>query len=253
MRALIITIFMFSVITSYAQEKVNGFVELIQSIDQNFTYSESNLNFGINYNLTDACVSVFGAYVYGGVSAKTASYKQFKLDYHLFGGGLKLKFRDAEKLYNPLIKLSILTEIDSKYRGGKLMKSFADNNTEINFLPTKSYYTKTYSAGLPPTPMVDYHYSYHYISTPLLGSLFFENEFKIRKGISLHIGIGYLLRMVRYAYNEWTPDMTEPEIRITKTHSLKETTDRKIETVGHLEFEFGISYNFSFGNKNNKK
>lgn len=224
---------------SLGQERGKGFIDLNQRIDFNFNNTESNLNFGFNYFLKKISISAFSSYAYGGVSKKVETHNPFELDYHLLGGGIKFKFREEQKLYTPTLKLSGFTEISSKYRGKKLEKSFVDDDKDIFFLPTLDNYVKTsYWNG------IISRYSYHYISTPLIASLFFENEFKIQNEISLHVGIGYLLRLVRYTINEWSPDMSEPVIIVTETHKLRETINGKVQKFNYLSFEIGVSYTF---------
>lgn len=256
MRILII-ISMFCITNSYAQEKIKGFVGLSQNSDYNFITTESNLNFGIDYDFTDAGgASFFGIYAYGGVigySTMTYLYKDFtkyQLDYHLLGGGIKIRFGGRDKLYNPSLRVSFLTEISSKYRGEKLIGSVSENK-EVRFSPTDHIYeVKKPLYGGSGGPMIFQNYlSYHYISTPLVASFFFGNEFKVADNLHINLGIGYLFRAFRFYKNEWKLDETEPEVKITQTHSLKETNYGKIETYGYLEFELRINYTFSFNKK----
>src|SRR5690554_4086504 len=256
MRTFLLTIFLFSTLMCYSQEKLKGFIDLSQNVNYGLTITESNLNFGIDYAFTNSSISIFGTYAYGGVFVYDGvvnynkNFSAYQLDYHLMGGGAKVWFRGRDKLYNPTFKAIFLTEIASKYRGGKIMGSLLENR-EVHFIPIEHIYEhKKWVQGSHGGSWVFQNYkTYNYISTPLLGGVFFGNEFKATDNLSINLGVGYLFRAFRFYKNEWGLNETMPKVEITQTHSLKESSYGKIEIEGYLEFEFGLSYFFSFKSK----
>jgi|SRR5690554_1628376 len=221
--------------------------------DKGFTDTESNLHFGLNYDIINASISLFGTYAYGGVVNYTnfkAFHKDFspyQLDYHLLGGGFLLRFREKDKFYSPTIKGIFLTEMSSGYRGEKLIGSVSDGQ-EVYFSPTNRFYENNeplYGGSGGPIIFKNY-YSFNYVSTPLVGSFYFGNEFTLNNNLFLNVGIGYLFRIFRFYKNEWKLNESEPEVDISDKYSLKKTSNGQTEIVGSLEFEIGISYTFSF-------
>lgn len=257
MRVVFLLTFFMMYLSAFGQESIKGFVGLSQNSDYNFTISETSLKFGVKFNNSFTSISILGVYAYGGVFNYNSlfnhhkNFAAYQLDYHLIGGGIKLRMRNTEKLYSPTLKFTFLTEITSKYRGGKIIASGSESK-DVNFSPTDHIYEiKKPLYGGSGGPIIFQNYrSYHYISTPLVGSFFFGNEFEITDNLYLNIGIGYLLRAFRFYKNEWKLDETEPNVKITNTHKLKETKYGKVETDGYLVFELGINYTFSFKAKN---
>lgn len=259
MRRFLLAIFLFSTLMSYSQEKLKGFIDFSQNVNYGLTITESNLNFGVDYAFTNTSISVFGTYGYGGVFDYVGlpnynkNFSAFQLDYHLLGGGAKLRLRGKDKLYRPTFKATFITEIASKYRGGKIegVGNSSLLNNEVYFSPTDHIYEiKNWVQGSHGGSYVFQNYrSYHYISTPLVGSFFFENEFKATDNLYINLGIGYLVRIFRFYKNEWGLNETMPKVEIIETHSFNESSYGKIETYDYLEFELGISYLFSFKSK----
>lgn len=260
MRLLLISLLIFYPTCYYSQERLHGYIGVSQMAnyrlklpDKGFTDTESNLHFGLNLDLINASVSFFGSYAYGGVVNYTnfkafhKNFSPYQLDYHLLGVGVRLRLRNKDKFYSPIMKASFLTEVYSNYRGKKLIGSVSDNK-EVYFSPTdRIYENKNPKYGGSGGPLIfENYYSFNYISTPLVGSFFVGNELKLSSDLYLNIGIGYLFRVFRFYKNEWELNESEPEVDITDTHSLKENKYGKIETVGSLEFEVGLSYTFSF-------
>src|SRR5690625_6250357 len=89
--------------------------------------------FGVKLNNSFTSISILGAYAYGGVFNYNSlfnhhkNFAAYQLDYHLIGGGIKLRMRNTEKLYSPTLKFTFLTEITSKYRGGKIIASGSES------------------------------------------------------------------------------------------------------------------------------
>jgi len=262
MKTFLLAIFLFLTLMCYGQEKMKGFIDLSQNFNyrlniplKGFTNTKSNLTFGIDYKLTNTSISAFGTYAYGGVVNYTNfptfhnSFSAYQLDYHLMGGGIKLRFRGRERLYSPTFKVIFLTEIASKYRGGKIIASVSENR-EVYFSPTdRIYKSKKPSSNGTGGSITPHYYTFNYISTPLIGVFYLGNEFKVTDNLNINIGIGYLFRAFRFYKNEWGLSETEPKVGIIQTHSLKETNYGEIEIEGYLEFEFGLSYFFSFKSK----
>lgn len=245
---------MYPMFTLHSQKRLNGYVGLSQNMSLDFTTTKSNLDFGVNYNITDASLSFYGTYAYGGVVNYNSGeyfhkdFSAYQLDYHLLGGGIKFKFRDKDKFYSPTLKITFLTEIASKYRGKELI---SDGNHAL-FDPTNHHYPifdeKNYSP-----PKVIGHSALDYISTPLVGSFLFGNEFKVYNDLFINVEVGYSFRIFRYKRKKWLLGEKEPVTEITQTHSLKDTSKGINEFEGYLEFGFGINYFFSFHKNKNKK
>src|SRR5690554_498121 len=197
MKTLLLSIFLISTLICHSQERLKGLIDFSQNVNSGLNITESNLNFGIDYAFTNSSISVFGTYGYGGVFDYEGvfNYKKgfyaFKLDYHLLGGGVKLRLRARDKLYNPAFKVTLLTEIASKYRGGKITASGSESKN-VDFSPTDHIYEiKKPLYGGSGGPIIFQNYrSYHYISTPLIGSFFFENEFKATDNLYINLGVG---------------------------------------------------------------
>lgn len=251
MKTFLLAIFLFLTLMCYGQEKMKGFIDLSQNVNYGLTITESNLNFGIDYAFTNSSISIFGTYAYGGVFVYDGvvnfnkNFSAYQLDYHLMGGGVKVRFRGRDKLYSPTFKATVLTEIASKYRGKGILASTSENK-EVHFSPTNHIYEyKKWVQGSHGGSYVFQNYkTYNYISTPLLGGVFFGNEFKATDNLSINLGVGYLFRVIRFYKNEWGLNETMPKVEIKQTHSLKETSYGNLETHGYLEFELGISYFF---------
>lgn len=253
MKTFLSFILLFFTITCFGQEKVNGYVELYQTVNFATTNTETNLSFGVNFNLQKGSTLLFGSYAYGGVvdcddfDFYHKYFSAYQLDYHLLGGGIKLRFRNKDKLYSPTLKVTLFTEIASKYRGKELISG----GNRALFDPT-SYHYPIFNKNYSP-PKVIGHAAFDYISTPLIGSFLLGNEFKIYDDLFINIEVGYLFRFFRYKYKKWLLDETEPVTEITQTHRLKDTSKGTTEFEGYLEFGFGINYFFSFHKNKNKK
>src|SRR5690554_7766377 len=100
MRFFLLFILMYPMFTLHSQKRLNGYVGLSQNMSLDFTTTKSNLDFGVNYNITDASLSFYGTYAYGGVVNYNSGeyfhkdFSAYQLVYHLLGGGIKFKFRD---------------------------------------------------------------------------------------------------------------------------------------------------------------
>lgn len=241
MKRLTILFFTFFISFSLLSQKPKGYVALYQTSDLFFNLTETNLDLGISFPLNRGVISFMVSYKYGG-NVGFDSIPAYKMDYHLFGGGLKYRLLDRTKRYSPTIRLSVLTEIRSNYRGKKLGNHNYGENFEFfpwNEIGKDYHYDGSGISGVTNS-------AFDYISTPLMGGVFIGNELRIIKTLYLNLEIGYQFRAVRIKYKEWSGYQEEPLTPIIETHKLKTTENGKVGFAHYFEFSVGISYTFPF-------
>lgn len=255
MRTLFITLCILFSFISYSQHKVKAYTGISEHTNLLPKFLETDFDFGISIPMENSMISFFGTYGYGG-NAPWMNTHMFDLDFNLLGGGLKIRFRKEKYVYHPMLKLTILTGVGSKYRGkfldweGDPYEVLIDYN-DVSIFP---YFWPANDFG--PITQIDYighgidfiligHFKYDYISTPLVVSYFFGNEFQIFKGFYINVELGYMFRAIRYKEERWMLGDSEPQTKIVDTHKLKTTSNGTTFYEQYLEFGIGINYTFS--------
>lgn len=265
MRVLIFILFLVLIFEVKGQSKKGLYVGLSQTADYSFRNTESILDVGTSFKHKKGSIKVFLTYAYGGVfnynavSKPDAFHKNFKpynLDYHLLGGGMKYRFKTKKAVYYPTLKLTITTEMGSRYRGKGLELGY-EQNSKGNYFPLFSPTDHVYphvqlSHQNNGENKLLYYHTYNYISTPLAGSFFFGNEFRLFNGFFINLELGYMFRAFRYYHNKWLPEEKEPSVDIVEIHRLKETSNGKSIFEHYFEFGIGVNYTFSFKPKPSK-
>lgn len=259
MKILTSTMFLFLFFNVQGQTKVGFYTGLSQTVDHLFRNTESYMDMGPSFKFEKGSFNVFFTYAYGGVFNYNAAnkpdsfhgnFKPYGLDYHLLGGGLKYRFRKEEAFYHPTLKITVLSEVGSSYRGSGLELGYEQNSMGEDyplFSPTDHIYPYyQLSNGKNEKDKLLYYHTYNYISTPLVGSVFLGNEFQLFKGFFLNIELGYMFRAFRYSHNKWLPNESESPVEIVETHKLKETSNGKTIFIHYFEISLGINYTFSF-------
>lgn len=262
MRVFIFTLFLILLFEVKGQNNKKLYAGLSQTVDHLFRNTESILDVGTTFKYEKGRFNVFLTYAYGGVFNYNAAYKPdafhegfkpYGFDYHLLGGGLRYKFEPKESFYHPTLKMTILTEVGSCYRGKGLELGYELNSKEDYFplfSPTDHIYPHfQLSYQNNDKNKLLYYHTYNYISTPLVGSFFFGNEIRLFKDFFLNLELGYMFRAFRYYHNKWLPEEQEQPIEIVETHRLKDTSNGKTIFEHYFEFEIGFNYSFSFKNK----
>lgn len=224
-------------------QQINGYVNLDQTTDFYLGSTETNFDVGINKPLKRGSFNFFVSYQYGG-NLKYQETPMYKMTYHLLGGGLKYRILNKSKIYSPTIRITALTEIYSNYRGNHL--SFGRYGDFI-FFPSNEitpHFNISHNKGEPDKLL--YYQTYDYISTPLVGSIFLGNEFRIFEGFNINVELGYLFRAVRAYHKKWEPNAPEPKTEIVETHRIKNSANGETEFIHYFEFGIGINYTFPF-------
>ncbi|RYM33874.1 hypothetical protein ERX46_07885 [Brumimicrobium glaciale] len=226
--------------TSFSQNNLQGFAEVSQSIHtDNFT--ETNLKAGITFPKADESFSILIHYSYNGNSKMTNTGQYipaYTMTSHFLGFGLKHRMFNENTFYSPSISLSFQTEIASDYRG-----EFVNED----YHPRPKYFTKR---------VHEYGKNYtvysgiYYISSPLIGRLAIENEFKVSKSLSINLGLGAYFRAFKAQKTSWSIDDEElflgdpfdrqPEIEISKPINFK-----NVKNVVSFDLTLGLIYKFS--------
>lgn len=228
---------------SYSQHRVNGYVGLSQSVPT-VPFSKTNLTFGALFPKDKFGITVFGQYQLMGNRAFKKYYNTsaYRMVSNLLGGGIKLQLRASTKIYHPTLKLTVLTELFSNYKGEHLQSL---NTDEYGLAPVNvSNQTYLYDQK-------NYYYTYYYISTPLVGNVILGNEFRLMEGLFINLGIGYSFNAFKVGFKKWGLDQQEPESEIVKPYSLRNDGNPNIEVVFRhaIVLNLGINYTFSFHKK----
>jgi hypothetical protein len=150
---------------------------------------------------------------------------------HLLGLNIVNKFRET-RLVQPSFSISFASEVYTNYRN--------------KYLDRKDYYAKISSFYMS-NSWSDNINIYH--STPFVGDLLVGCDFRIYKGFSANIGIGYGLRIIRVQYANVTfpagqqPSTPIKEEKLGKPYSLP---------LHYMVIQGGLSYAFDVHKKKPK-
>ncbi|WP_107038789.1 hypothetical protein [Brumimicrobium mesophilum] len=221
-----------------AQRTISLETKVSQSVHSKI-YTETELGIGVNLALKKGSISFLMHYQYGGNwETKDLNYqkvKMYTLDYHLIGGEIKYRIFNLSNFYSPTLCVSLSKEIASSYRGGYLIShDWAGVSREYVFKPSNSSQT----GGL---THPNKNLAYYYISTPLISSIMFGNEFRIMEGFYANLGIGMSIRSIRVGYKEWNNTQPEPDPILNANSTLLNSEKLKL-----LDLRVGFSYVFQF-------
>lgn len=235
----IFIIFIFFTFFCIGQKKVRGYVSLEQNFNFSFDYNcETNFNFGVTYPLKNSNLTLIGSYYFGGNINNRNLTESYRLTYHLLGGGIKYRIGAIHKFYHPALRVNLSTQFATNYKGGNLDEISDEGKARFYPNTTSSYpiYKTNYQ---PYSQTLVGHYAYYYVSSPLLGSIFFDNEFKLFDDFYFSVSIGYLFRAYQYQKVSWSLNEPKPALN-TKTINFTTLYNH------HLEFAIGLNYTFDF-------
>lgn len=254
-----ITITLFLVICSsviFSQENIMGYVGISEGY-RGLYFLNSNIMTGISIPIKKTNLSIYGQYQMEGNIRKSDEQDYDKngfipsylMQNHFLGIGMRFRLLSQERIYSPVISTSVLTEVYSNYKGGKIHTYggyyFSDSNPkEYYFTPTYKpagfYNSNSHNGALG----LSSYYTYYYISTPIIGNINFENEFRIAENLNITVGIGYTYRKIKLGFKSWGLTEQEPKSNISKyTKSTPERND------WHHYIELNISFNYKFSCK----
>lgn len=202
-----------------------------------FTYSYMKTNFGIG---VDFSKNNYGLGIRLGyqcliskqqVDTKIWQVKKAVLNSHLISFGIINRFRET-KIIRPFIRIDFSSEVATNYKNKYL--------DALNYIPERYFL---------PFETSKYKKLNIYHSTPFVGDLLFGSDFKVFKGFSINVSLGYSIRVIKVQYAiigfPLGPQPSVPiyEEKISQPYSL---------ALNYLTFQLGLNYAFSFHKKEKK-
>lgn len=253
---------------SFAQPENNEYRSIrgYVGLKENFQLSKSllissELKFGVSIPFKRSCIAVFTVYQLEGNIGLKDGYIQYPniiryvpsyyMQNHFLGLGIQYRFRAEEKIYSPAISISFMKEFFSNYRGHyiftySLESIYLQRPNNFIFRPSKKPATNLSYMSHGSSGNSTYG-TYYYVSTPLKGSLYFENEFKLIENLRIDIGIFYSFRLIKMRYKLWGENIQEP-ISDISNFKLKEKNlgDKRVSFMQNVSVSLGLSYTFPF-------
>lgn len=194
----------FMYITSLGFSQVGLYLGVSKEVDVLFNpYAEAEFDAGTSFEFPRGKFTLFLAYQYAW-NIGEGDVPSFNMTNHNLGVGVKFRFSNATRFYNPILRFTALTEIASPYRGSMLGDpQWGDS---YDFYPyNKVYKSYPYQNGIYQDEDSWYktEFSYaarYYLNTPLILSLFYGNELKLKRNFYITFFFGFLTRWVHSAY-----------------------------------------------------
>ncbi len=246
---LIILICVFSCVL-FSQTETRIFIDLAGNNSSNVVFGKgfSTLKLGItsgvqlDFNSVSETIGIsyqrennFEFEKYGYVSPNF-TYKS-----NFLGISNNLLFLSPKKRFRPLVKINILTEIKSNYKGGFLWDNDRGNLLTLenyNITPSSQKITTSPS---PNNPAGHYYTSNFYHSTPFVGSLLVGCDIRLVKNLHLNLSLGYGLRVMKTQNTQW--------INGEDVSQKLKTSPIETHYFHMLDCQFGLNYTFSFKKK----
>lgn len=197
---------------------------LCQRVDFNGGINLIHNNYSLGLKLSSQYFVARGINSYKGAKF---SYKGLMKNY-LLGLNIINRFRER-KIIRPFVCIDLASEVATNYRNRYLR--------EVDYYPHISFF---YS----PSPWNRELNIYH--STPFVGDLLAGCDFRIYKGFSANIAIGYGVRVLRVQYAEVTfPAGQQPSAPISE----EKIGNPYSSPLNYMVIQVGLSYAFSFQKK----
>lgn len=203
--------------------------------DQLFT--SSNLHLGLQFELNNGSVNVFGAYqLFGNMSDD--AFEPYTFSSQLLGIGAEFQ-SNTDKVISLVVGTTVMTEIYSNFKNGYMV----DGNLVfpqmvypyMNDIYYASNFQKSYS----------YYGSYHYQSTPLNISVWLGMNVRLYKSLFVNLSIFNDIRVVSQKYFKWdVTDKEEEQINLIGK-DINELIDREPisrTVIDRFGLRVGLSY-----------
>lgn len=197
---------------------------LCQRVDFNGGINLIHNNYSLGLKLSFQYFEARGKDIYNGAKF---SYKGLMKNF-LLGLNIINRFRE-KKIVRPYFSIALSSEIQTNYKNKYLRK--------VDYYP----FVYLFQTSAPWNKEVNIYHS-----TPFVGELLAGCDFRIYKGFSVNIAIGYGVRVLRVQYAEVTfpagqqPSAPISEEKIGNPYSLP---------LNYMVIQVGLSYAFSFQKK----
>lgn len=207
------------------------------------SYNYLELKMGINLPLNKSALNINVSY-----RLERISYGIFwnSHTYHSHNLGIELDYLfNKDRWISPLLSMQFLTQIHASYKLQFITNSLSD--TPDSYIETNDYYENQTK-----------YYSKFYIGSPFISNILGGVAFRPFKGFHINLSAGFGFRVIRTKYAEWSSGVwkdKEPTWEEEMPNKEKLLSDKPIRNhfFMMLNFQLGISYNFSFHKNSTKK